>query len=440
MVSALDSAFTSRVYADEETAALFSDEAEIDALIKFERELALAQESLGIIPPGTGREISTDLDDFKVAPASLAQGYAKDGIPIPALLEILRQKLKAETATYLHFGATSQDALDTALIIRIRSATTIIKKNLNHLITELIDLANKHKSTVMIGRTRNQNAAPTVFGLKVVNWLTPLTRQRKRLEELTPRLLVVQFGGSIGTNSALRKRGGDVCDKLAQALDLSLPDAPWHAQRDSIIEFANWLSMTAGQLGKVGKDLMLLSQNEINEININNPGKSSTMPNKANPVLFETLVSLAAFCRNNADLLEQTALTSHERDGVCMKIERLALPSLICAASASIVRARDCLKNMSVNIDAIRKNIVADRGLIMAEVALFSLMNFTTREKATALVSQACESCIINKSHMIDELKFLSDFDLDWESLKSLKNHLGDAQQIIEKVVNDHHD
>jgi 3-carboxy-cis,cis-muconate cycloisomerase len=151
MVSALDSAFTSRVYADEETAALFSDEAEIDALIKFERELALAQESLGIIPPGTGREISTDLDDFKVAPASLAQGYAKDGIPIPALLEILRQKLKAETATYLHFGATSQDALDTALIIRIRSATTIIKKNLNHLITELIDLANKHKSTVMIG-------------------------------------------------------------------------------------------------------------------------------------------------------------------------------------------------------------------------------------------------------------------------------------------------
>ena len=123
-----------------------------------------------------------------------------------------------------------------------------------------------------------------------------------------------------------------------------------------------------------------------------------------------------------------------------MKIERLALPSLIGAASASIVRARDCLKNMSVNMDAIQKNIVADRGLIMAEVALFSLMNFTTREKATALVSQACESCITNKSHMIDELKSLSDFDLDWESLKSLKNHLGDAQQIIEKVVNDHHD
>ena len=440
MVSALDSAFTSPVYSDEETAALFSDEAEIAALIKFERELALVQESLGIIPAGTGREISADLDDFKVAPASLARGYAKDGIPIPALLEILRGKLKAETANYLHFGATSQDALDTALIIRIKSAITIIIRNLNYLMTELIDLATAHKTTVMIGRTRNQNAAPIVFALKVVNWLTPLKRQRARLEELTPRLLVIQFAGSVGTNSALSKRGEDVCDELAKALNLSLPNAPWHAQRDSIIEFANWLSMTAGQLGKIGKDLMLLSQNEINEISISNPGKSSTMPNKANPVLFETLVSLAAFCRNNADLIEQTALTSHERDGVCMKIERLALPSLICAASASIVRARDCLKNMSVNTEAIQKNIVADRSMVLAEVAVFALMNFTTREKATTLVNQACESCIANKSHMIDELKSLSNFDLDWESLKSLKRHLGNAEQIIEEVVNEHHD
>ena len=439
MVSALDSVFTSPVYSDEETAALFNDEAEIDALIKFERKLALVQESLGIIPPGIGREISADLDGFKVAPASLVQGYTKDGIPVPALLDILRQQLKAETANYLHFGATSQDALDTGLIIRVKSAITVIKQNLNYLVTELIDLADKHKSTVMIGRTRNQNAAPTIFALKVVNWLTPLKRQRVRLEELTPRLLVIQLGGSVGNNAALRKRGGEVCIKLAEALDLSVPDSPWHAQRDSIIEFANWLSMTAGQLGKVGKDLMLLSQNEINEISISNPGKSSTMPNKENPVLFETLVSLAAFCRNNADLIEQTALTSHERDGVCMQIERLALPPLICTASASIVRASDCLKNMSVNMDAIQKNVTADRGLIMAEGAVFALMNFTTREEAATLVSQACKSCVANKSHMIDELKSLSNFDLDWDSLKDIKNHLGDAQQIVEEVVHKHH-
>ena len=124
MVSALDSVFTSPVYSDEETAALFNDEAEIDALIKFERKLALVQESLGIIPPGIGREISADLDGFKVAPASLVQGYTKDGIPVPALLDILRQQLKAETANYLHFGATSQDALDTGLIIRVTVSYT----------------------------------------------------------------------------------------------------------------------------------------------------------------------------------------------------------------------------------------------------------------------------------------------------------------------------
>ena len=437
MVSALDSTLTSSIYSEKETAALFSDEAEINSLLKFEKELAMAQEELGIIPAGIGQKIFSSLDGFKISPASLAEGYAKDGIPIPALLKILKNELEEETANYLHFGATSQDALDTGLIIRVKAAIDVITRNFDRLIDELVSLASIHKTTVMIGRTRNQNGAPITFGLKIVNWIEPLKRQRRRLTELVPRLLVIQLGGSVGTNAALAPKGEEVAGKLAQALGLSLPVSPWHAQRDSIIEFANWLSMTAGQVGKIGKDLMLLAQNEIGEITFNNPGKSSTMPNKANPVLCETLVSLAAFCRSNADLIEQTALISHERDGVCMTIERLAFPTLVCAASASIVQAKTCLENMSVNMEAIQKNINADRGLFMAEAAVFALMKFTTRKQASELVSQACESCISNQSHMIDELKSLSSFNLDWESLRAPQNYLGNAQKIVEKAVND---
>ena len=437
MVSALDSAFTSATFSDEETAAFFSDRAEITALIKFERTLAHVQESLGIIPAGTGKMISSDLDNFEVEPARLAAGYTKDGIVVPTLLKLLRQKLRNESANYIHYGATSQDALDTALIIRIKSAISIIEQNLDCLITELVSFAIAHKSTVMIGRTRNQNSAPTLFALKVVNWLMPMRRQRKRLTELIPRLLVLQLSGSVGTNAALRGRGKEVYDALAKSLELSSSDSPWHAQRDSIVEFANWLSLTAGQLGKMGKDLLLMAQNEVGEISISNPGKSSTMPNKANPVSSETLISLAAFCRSNADLINQTALASHERDGVSMAIERLALPSLICAASGSIVRAKDCLKNISVNTGAMQKNLVADRGLIMAEAAVFALMDCTSREIATELVSQACELSTSNNSHMIDELKALSSFDLDWEGMKSPESYLGDAADIIDKVVSE---
>ena len=197
MVSAQDSTITSSSFSDKEIAELFSDVGEIDALVLFERELARVQESLQIIPEGIGKEIYAVLENAKFDPELLATGFENDGIPIPALLKQLREQLEPAAANYLHFGATSQDVIDTALIIRIKSAVEIIGKNLKGLTAELGRLAQKHKTTVMIGRTRNQSASPTVFALKIVNWLAPLKRQQQRLNELLPRLLVVQFGLSL---------------------------------------------------------------------------------------------------------------------------------------------------------------------------------------------------------------------------------------------------
>ena len=435
MVSAQDSAITSSSFSDKEIAELFSDVGEIDALVLFERELARVQESLQIIPEGIGKEIYAALENAKFNSDLLATGFENDAIPIPALLKQLREQLEPAAANYLHFGATSQDVIDTALIIRIKAAVVIIEKNLNDLTAELGRLAQKHRTTVMIGRTRNQNASPTVFALKIVNWLAPLQRQQQRLTELLPRLLVVQFGGAAGTNAALGNKGGEVNSALAATLGLAAAGSAWHAQRDTIVEFSNWLSMTAGQIGKMAKDILLMAQNEVGEIRFSGAGKSSTMPNKSNPVLLETLLSLAGYCRAQSDLMGSTLLVSHERDGVCMSLDRLAFPPLICAAAASITQALKCLASISVNEEAMSRNLIADNGLIMAEMAVFELVKSMERSKASELVRQACELCLTNNSHMIDELESLTNVDLDWDALKQPKNYLGNAEEVIDSVL-----
>jgi len=435
VVSAQDSAITSSSFSDKEIAELFSDVGEIDALVLFERELARVQESLQIIPEGIGKEIYAALENAKFDSDLLATGFENDAIPIPALLKQLREQLEPAAANYLHFGATSQDVIDTALIIRIKAAVVIIEKNLKDLTAELGRLAQKHRTTVMIGRTRNQNASPTVFALKIVNWLAPLQRQQQRLTELLPRLLVVQFGGAAGTNAALGNKGGEVNSALAATLGLAAAGSAWHAQRDTIVEFSNWLSMTAGQIGKMAKDILLMAQNEVGEIRFSGAGKSSTMPNKSNPVLLETLLSLAGYCRAQSDLMGSTLLVSHERDGVCMSLDRLAFPPLICAAAASITQALKCLASISVNEEAMSRNLIADNGLIMAEMAVFELVKSMERSKASELVRQACELCLTNNSHMIDELESLTNVDLDWDALKQPKNYLGNAEEVIDSVL-----
>jgi len=435
VVSAQDSAITSSSFSDKEIAELFSDVGEIDALVLFERELARVQESLQIIPEGIGKEIYAALENAKFDSDLLATGFENDAIPIPALLKQLREQLEPAAANYLHFGATSQDVIDTALIIRIKAAVVIIEKNLKGLTAELSKLAQKHRTTVMIGRTRNQNASPTVFALKIVNWLAPLQRQQQRLTELLPRLLVVQFGGAAGTNAALGNKGGEVNSALAATLGLAAAGSAWHAQRDTIVEFSNWLSMTAGQIGKMAKDILLMAQNEVGEIRFSGAGKSSTMPNKSNPVLLETLLSLAGYCRAQSDLMGSTLLVSHERDGVCMSLDRLAFPPLICAAAASITQALKCLASISVNEEAMSRNLIADNGLIMAEMAVFELVKSMERSKASELVRQACELCLTNNSHMIDELESLTNVDLDWDALKQPKNYLGNAEEVIDSVL-----
>jgi len=434
-----DSQISIAVYADEEITRLFSDEAFITTLIAVESQLAQVQEELGVIPAGYGRTISRCLDTMKIDPAELSAGYAKDGIAVPALVAILRRQLPADVSSYLHWGATSQDIMDSALSLRLKSAVPVFMARISELIELLAGITQCHRRTFMLARTRGQAAAPTVFGLKTATWLAPLLRQKIRLTEMLPRLLVLQYGGAVGTLAMLGPDGRRVHTLLAERLGLYTVELPWHAQRDNLVEFANWLTMTAGVIGKIGQDMLLMSQSEIAEISFSDSGGSSSMPHKANPVVAETLVAIARHCFSESTSMQQAMVLSHERDGVGMTLEALAFPNLVCSGAASLKLVLRSIETMQVNTQVMGKNLAAMNGVILAEAATSQLSQFMDRDQAAALVSKACVQASSTGSHMIDELRTfaqLNEIAIDWPQLKLPENHLGAADDFISVLLN----
>ncbi len=435
MVSALDSTISGSTYADPDIAACFSDEAEIEACLAFEIALAQAQEELAIIPGDSAGIIAKQLEQATVDIAALAEGFAKDGIIIPTLLASLRSQLPQEIASFLHYGVTSQDVIDSGLMLRLKTVCDHLLNKNRTLNDQLNSLAQQHRHTITIARTRNQNAAPTVFGLKLVNWLVPLQRQHARLENMLPQLLTLQLGGAVGTMSALGPNATELNALLAEKLQLHTTDSPWHVQRDSVVEFGNWLATTAGLVGKIGQDMLLLSQSEVGELRFKGSGKSSTLPNKNNPVLPEFLVALASYCQSQANTLSQTLLANNERDGVSMAIEHLTLAPLTCAAGASLSLASRAIDTMEVDTQAMDANIKRDQGRMLAEAASFALSSLMDKTAAAKLVADACSSSLSNGTHMIDELSTMVEAELDWNSLKDPGNALGQAQEIIDRAL-----
>jgi 3-carboxy-cis,cis-muconate cycloisomerase len=434
-VSPLDSALYGALLSDAETAVLFDARAEIRAMLAVEAALARAEAKLGVIPAEAGERIARTAERLEIEPATLAAGTASAGVPVPALVEALRRAVGGEAAAYLHWGATSQDIVDSALLLRLRSAMEIYERRLAALIEQLAALAEAHRATVMAGRTRLQQATPITFGLKVAGWLAPLLRHRQRLRELRPRLLLVSFGGAAGTLAALGDRGLVVAEALAGELALEAPAGPWHTQRDGLAELAGWLALTTGSLGKIGQDVLLLAQSEIGELHEGVGGGSSTMPQKANPVVSETLVAVA---RMNAGLLatlQQAMLPDHERGGSAWQLEWLTLPQMVVLTGAALRHAVALIGGLRVDVRRMRANVDASNGLILAEAASFALARDMPRPEAQALVKAACRDALAQDRHLIDLLAERVDAPLDWQALRDPSNYLGAADEIVERII-----
>lgn len=348
----------SRYLGDEQMLWLVCDEALINKMLLFEMALAKAQASIGVIPEDAANEINNVLVQIKIHPVNLAAGTLQNGVPVISLLSIAKEHLSAETKKHLHYGATSQDAMDTAQVLMIRDAVNLIEQRINTLIINLTRLLNQYGKTPCMAHTRGQQAIPVTFATKINAWLQPLQRQMERLAEIKKRLLVVQLGGAAGTLSFYPGKATALISTLADELKL-LPASSWHTQRDNLCEFTNWLAMLTGITGKMGADILVMSQSEINEVteNVEGGGKSSAMPHKNNPVLSEALVAVA---RLNATLQSQqlqSLVHVNERDATAWILEWNAIPQMIINTGTALSHAISISTTIKVNADAMQQNI-----------------------------------------------------------------------------------
>ena len=429
-----DSALYGGLLSDIETAHLLSDAAEISAMIRAEKALAVVQARLGIIPEAESAVLVAALDQTFIDPGTLGEGMRRDGVAAPALVAELKRQMPPDAAQWLHWGATSQDIAELSLILRLQSVLDLFSGRLDGLIRALAGLAKAHRETICLARTRSQQAAPTLFGLKAANWLQPLLRHRQRIDEIRPRLLAVQFGGATGTLSALGTEGIAVMDALADELGLARAE-PWHASRDRIEEFGSLLAMIAASLGRIGADFTVLAQSEIGEIGFAGAGGSSTLPQKQNPVIAEVLVSLGRFAATQAGALHQAAIHVNERDGAAWTLEWLALPPLIGATGAALARATEALDSLRPDPRRMQDNLAATRGLVLSEAASFALSAHLPRGDAVRIVKQAVAATLAGNRHLFEEIADLTEAPVDWAALREPLPYLTSAQTLVDRLV-----
>jgi 3-carboxy-cis,cis-muconate cycloisomerase len=412
-----DSGRYRRRLSDQECGHHLSDQAQIKAMLKVEGQLALAQAEAGLIPREAAIAINQAALGLEPEPLSLATGTASAGVPVPALVKTLKDGLAPDIARWVHFGATSQDIVDTALVLNCRALIGVYESRLLSVIGMLAQLAEQQRGSLIAGRTRTQQAVPMSFGLKIVTWIDPLLRQHQRLAELRPRLLKIQLGGAVGSLVAMGSNANAVARDLADRLDLRYAPS-WHTQRDSLMEFSGWLAMTTGSLGKIAEDWLRMAQTEVGELRFSNGGGSSTMPQKCNPVNAEIMMAMA---RQNAGLagqMQQCMLHEHERSGAAWTLEWLVLPQMLMNTGVGLRHCLEGLQHLEISPDRIDANLNSSNGLIYAEAATFALAAFMSRDDASRHVGLACQSVAGSERHLFDVLKELTGRELDLPQIR----------------------
>jgi 3-carboxy-cis,cis-muconate cycloisomerase len=433
-VSPFDGALWSGFWGDPEVGPFFTDAAEIRAMLAVEGALARVQGALGMIPPASAAAIAEAAARADVDPAALAPGVASAGMPVPALVAALRAALPAEHAAWVHWGATTQDVMDTALVLRVAGVLAVLDGRLARLVDVLAAEAARHRDTVIAARTRGQIAAPTTLGAKIAVWTMPLVRHRARLRELRPRVLCVAQAGAAGTNAAMGGRGREVMAALAADLGLAPAEVPWHAARDGVAELGGWLALVTGSLGKIGQDLIQLGASEVGEVTAGPGGGSSTMPNKANPVAADALVTLARLNAQALGGLHHAMVAAQERDGAAWALEWFALPAMCAAAGAATRHALALAEGLAAHPERIAGTLDADRGLMLAEAAVFALAAAMPRPEAQALVAEAVAAVRAGEATLAVALAARAT-GIDWPSVLDPARQTGEAAALVDRLL-----
>jgi 3-carboxy-cis,cis-muconate cycloisomerase len=425
---------------------VLSDAARLQRMLDFEAALARAEARCSVIPVSAADAIASKCKADLIDANALATATAvslNPAIPLIKQLTALVAKDDPDAARFVHWGATSQDANDTGLVLQIRQALDILESDMASLCMGLAELAQKHRSTPMAGRTLMQHALPTAFGVKVAGWLDAMNRHRERLAETRARVLVVQFGGAVGTLAALREKGLQVAEALAAELHLGLPTMPWHTQRDRVAEAATTLGLCTGTLGKIARDISLHMQTEIGEVFEpagEGRGGSSTMPHKRNPVSAAIVLSAATRVPGLVSTMLIAMVQEDERGLGNWHAEWETLPEIFRLTAGALHQMATIVPHLEVDVARMRRNLDATHGLIFAEAVAVAMGKHIGKSAAHALLEEASRQVhesgkhlreVLAQNHAVTER--LSSADLD--RLFSPENYLGVAEKLVDRVI-----
>lgn len=425
---------------------ILSDESRMQHMLDFEAALAKAEGQTGLIPEQAAQKIADHcrVDQFDLT--SITRQAAQTGnlaIPlIKSLTEAVARQDK-DTAGFVHRGATSQDVIDTGLVLQLRDAFVLLDKDLACLTQTLVALADQHRATPMVARTWMQQALPSTFGFIVAGWLDAILRHRQRLVECRPRVLALQFGGAVGTLASFGQRGPEVAKALAESLQLSLPATSWHAHRDRVAEVATFLGLLTGTLGKIARDISLHNQTEVAELfepAAEGRGGSSTMPHKRNPVTCAVVLQAATRVPGLVSTILSALPQEYERGLGSWHAEWETLPEILRLTGGSLHHLTKMLSALEVDREQMRRNLDVTHGLIFAEAVSMALASRIGKMAAHTHVERAAQLARAENRHLKDVLRddtalreHLTPADLD--NLFEARNYLGSAEKFVQQVL-----
>ncbi|HWB46362.1 MAG TPA: 3-carboxy-cis,cis-muconate cycloisomerase [Hyphomicrobiaceae bacterium] len=423
---------------------VFADEATVARYVEVEVALAAAEARAGVIPQAAADAIRRHARAKTIDLAKLKDETELVGYPIVGLVRQLAKQC-GEAGRYVHWGATTQDIMDTATVLQVRDALALVETELAAIAKALAGLARKYRGAVMAGRTHLQHALPVTFGYKAAVWLSMIQRHRRRLTEMKPRVLVGQFGGAAGTLASLGDKGLAVHEALMAELGLGASPIPWHVARDGLAETAGLLGLITGSLAKIATDVMLMMQTEVGEVfepYEEGRGSSSTMPQKRNPISCELILAAAKIVRQNAGLMLDAMASDYERATGPWQVEWQALPEAFLAASAALHQARFMLEGLVVDPKRMRRNLDQTGGLILAEAVMMALAEHTGRQDAHHVVAHAARAALEQGTTLLAQLEKEPKVTqhLSNERLRELldpERYLGSATAMVDRVLSE---
>ncbi|MBI5969036.1 MAG: adenylosuccinate lyase [Deltaproteobacteria bacterium] len=432
-------------FATSEMKGIFNELNYLQKILDVEVALAEAEGELDLIPSQLVPLIKEQAKAEKIDFHQVTEVQKKVGHYLVSVLKVLEKNCPGESGQFIHYGATTQDIIDTAMVLLIREALVLIKRDLPAILAASLNLAEKNKNAAMAGRTHGVHAVPITFGFKVAVWAAEVARHLERLEQMEPRLLVGNLTGAVGTFASFGPKGLEVQDRVMAKLGLSSPLICWHAARDHFAEFVNWMAMTGATLAKIANEIRVLMKPEFGEVE--EPIKegtvgSSTMPHKRNPNLSEETMALGKILRAHAATMLEAMETEHERDTGTWRCEFLILPEACMVFSAALRNTRTLLEGLKVNPERMLKNLYLTQGLIMSETFMFTLGEKIGKQKAHDVVYELSMKAVQEGKSFFDVIQEdpVMKKIFTPEQLTRMMDpavHTGLAAEVVDRVLSD---